>query len=117
MYVLVKYKKGKHMDTLNLARFYADYLNKHDAMKTEIIETKNSKIFDYIVVCTAKDKLFAQELLLDLLNYAKNELNQINCGLEGYKKADWIIVDYGKIAVHIFSEKARNKYNMEKLWR
>ena len=48
---------------------------------------------------------------------AKNEFNQINSGLEGYKKADWIIADYGKVAVHIFSEKARDKFNIEKLWR
>ncbi|MDY2696423.1 MAG: ribosome silencing factor [Eubacteriales bacterium] len=105
------------MDTLNLARFYADFLNKHNATKTEIIETKGSKLFDYLVVCTANDKIFAQTLLVDLLEYAKTELNQINCGLEGYKKAEWIVVDYGKVAVHIFSQKARDKFNMEKLWR
>lgn len=105
------------MDTLNLARFYADFLNKNNAIKTEIIETKSSKVFDYFVVCTAQDKISAQTLLIDLLDYAKSELNQINSGLEGYKKADWIIVDYGKVAVHIFLEKAREKFNMEKLWR
>ena len=105
------------METLELARFFADFLNKHNAEETEIINTKNSKIFDYLVVCTAKDKLSAQALLIDLLDYAKNEFNQINSGLEGYKKADWIIADYGKVAVHIFSEKARNKFNIEKLWR
>lgn len=105
------------MDTLNLARFYADFLNKSNAIKTEIIETKSSKVFDYFVVCTAKDKISAQTLLIDLLDYAKSELNQINSGLEGYKKADWIIADYGKVAVHIFLEKTREKFNMEKLWR
>lgn len=105
------------MDTLNLARFYADFLNKNNAIKTEIIETKSSKVFDYFVVCTAQDKISAQTLLIDLLDYAKSELNQINSGLEGYKRADWIIVDYGKVAVHIFLEKAREKFNMEKLWR
>lgn len=105
------------METIDLARFFADFLNKNNAKKTEIINTKNSKIFDYLVVCTINNKLEAQTLLVNLLEYAKNEFNQINSGLEGYKKADWIIVDFGKVAVHIFSEKAREKYNMEKLWK
>lgn len=105
------------METLELARFFADYLNKNGAIKTEIIEPKGSNIFNYLVVCTANDKISAQVLLVGLLDFAKNEFNQINCGLEGYKRADWIIADFGKVAVHIFSDKARNKYNMEKLWR
>jgi len=105
------------METIGLARFFADFLNKQGAIRTEIIETKGSKIFDYLVVCTAPNKIFAQTLLVELLEYAKNEFNQVNSGLEGYKKADWIIADYGKVAVHIFSEKTREKFNMEKLWR
>lgn len=105
------------METLTLARFFADFLNKSGGIKTEIIEPKNNNIFNYLVVCTAQDKISAQLLLVELLNFAKNEFNQINCGLEGYKKADWIIADFGKVAVHIFSDKARNKYNVEKLWR
>ncbi len=105
------------METLELARFFADFLSKNNAKKTEIINTKSSNIFDYLVVCTSENKLHAQMLLVELLDYAKHEFNQINSGLEGYKKADWIIADFGKVAVHIFSEKARNKFNMEKLWK
>lgn len=105
------------MESIVLARYFADFLSKKNAVKPEIIETRDSKIFNYIVVCTAPDKIFAQNLLVDLLDFAKREFNQVNSGLEGYKKADWIIVDYGKVAVHIFSQEARERYNIEKLWR
>lgn len=104
------------MESIVLARYFADFLNRQNAIKTEIIETKDSKIFNYLVVCTAPDKFFAQNLLINLLEYAKREFNQVNSGLEGYKRADWIIVDYGKIAVHIFSQDMREKFNIEKLW-
>lgn len=109
-------KKEIKMETIEFARFFADYLNKNGAIKTEIIETKGSNLFDYLIVCSSENKMHAQELLVGLLDYAKREFNQINSGLEGYKKADWIIVDFGKLAVHIFTEKSRKKYNMEKLW-
>lgn len=105
------------METLNLSRYFADFLNRCGAINTEIIETKSSKLFDYFIVCSAEDKLHAQELLIYLLDFAKNEFNQINCGLEGYKKANWVIADFGKIVVHIFSDKTREKFNVEKLWK
>ncbi len=37
--------------------------------------------------------------------------------LEGYDHADWILVDYGDYIVHVFSEKARVYYDLERLWR
>jgi ribosome-associated protein len=37
--------------------------------------------------------------------------------LEGYDHAEWILADYGDYIVHIFSEKARAFYDLERLWR
>lgn len=37
--------------------------------------------------------------------------------VEGYKTAEWILVDYGDFLVHIFDEKARRFYDLERLWR
>lgn len=105
------------MDSLALARFFSDFLSKYGGSRVEILGSKNSKIFNNIVVCTAYDNYNAQLLLVDLLDYAKLEFGLINCGLEGYKKGDWIVVDFDKVFVHIFTEKAREKYNIEKLWR
>lgn len=104
------------METIDFARFFADYLTKNGAIKTEIIETTGNNVFNHLVICSAENKNHAQFLLVGLLDYAKKEFNQINLGIEGYKKADWIIVDFGKIAVHILLPKAREKFCIEKLW-
>jgi ribosome-associated protein len=37
--------------------------------------------------------------------------------VEGYKTAEWILVDYGDFVVHVFDEKARRFYDLERLWR
>jgi ribosome-associated protein len=37
--------------------------------------------------------------------------------VEGYKTAEWILLDYGDFVVHIFDEKARRFYDLERLWR
>ena len=37
--------------------------------------------------------------------------------VEGYQSANWILMDYGDIIVHVFSRDQRDFYNLERLWR
>jgi ribosome-associated protein len=36
---------------------------------------------------------------------------------EGYRSADWALLDFGGFIVHVFSEEARRYYDLERLWR
>jgi ribosome-associated protein len=36
---------------------------------------------------------------------------------EGYEAAEWVLLDYGGFIIHIFSERARRFYDLERLWR
>jgi ribosome-associated protein len=35
---------------------------------------------------------------------------------DGYTNAEWIVIDYGEIMVHIFVPEDRKRYNLEELW-
>ena len=37
--------------------------------------------------------------------------------IEGYEGGEWILSDYSDIIVHVFSEKARSFYDLDRLWR
>jgi ribosome-associated protein len=37
--------------------------------------------------------------------------------VEGYRNAEWVLMDYVDLVVHIFSRKARAYYDLERLWR
>ena len=37
--------------------------------------------------------------------------------VEGYSQAEWILVDYLNFIVHIFVERAREFYDLERLWK
>ena len=37
--------------------------------------------------------------------------------VEGYRTAEWILVDYGDFIVHVFDDKSRRFYDLERLWR
>jgi ribosome-associated protein len=37
--------------------------------------------------------------------------------VEGYNTGEWVLVDYGDLIVHVFEDKARHFYDLERLWR
>ncbi len=37
--------------------------------------------------------------------------------VEGYRQAEWVLIDYVDFVVHVFSEKARKFYDLERLWK
>ena len=37
--------------------------------------------------------------------------------VEGYAAAEWVLIDYGSFIVHVFDEKSRRFYDLERLWR
>ena len=37
--------------------------------------------------------------------------------IEGYNTAEWVLVDYGDFILHVFEDKARRFYDLERLWR
>jgi ribosome-associated protein len=36
---------------------------------------------------------------------------------EGYKQAEWVLLDYVDFVVHVFSQEARKFYDLERLWK
>jgi|TARA_B100001079_G_C16215351_1_gene427758 ribosome-associated protein len=37
-------------------------------------------------------------------------------GIEGYREAKWILIDYGDVIVHLFDKEMRSYYDLELLW-
>ena len=37
--------------------------------------------------------------------------------MEGFKSGNWILMDYGDVVVHLFTEEDREFYDLERIWR
>lgn len=71
---------------------------------------------DYFVICTGMNPRQIQAIS-DEINLQLKHQGELPLSLEGYDNADWVLADYGDFIVHIFSEKARMYYDLERLWR
>lgn len=71
---------------------------------------------DYFILCTGANPRQSQAIT-DEITLQLKKRGQLPLSLEGYDNAEWILADYGDYIVHIFSDKARIYYDLERLWR
>lgn len=55
--------------------------------------------------------------LAEKLQEGVKQVFRINCKIEGKENADWVLLDFGNVVVHIFKPEVRDYYQLEKMWR
>jgi ribosome-associated protein len=71
---------------------------------------------DYFVICDGTNPKQVQAIA-DAVDERLAVLNLHPVHIEGYRQADWVLLDYVDFVVHIFSEGARQYYDLERLWK
>jgi ribosome-associated protein len=71
---------------------------------------------DHFVICSGSNARQIQAIS-DEIAVQLRELGTLPRSIEGYDNAEWILADYGDFIVHVFSERARSYYDLERLWR
>src|SRR5260370_16684536 len=78
---------------------------------------QNSGAFtDYFVICTGTNPRQIQAISDDVQK-SLGERGVRPTSIEGYNQAEWVLLDYVDFVVHVFSERARHFYDLERLWK
>src|ERR1700751_4361789 len=78
---------------------------------------KNSGAFtDYFVICSGTNPRQIQAIS-DEVELRLKRAGIYPHNIEGYKQAEWVLLDYVDFVVHVFSGTARRYYDLERLWR
>jgi ribosome-associated protein len=72
---------------------------------------------DYFIIAGGANTRQVQAISDEINEQLKKQLNVKVLRIEGYNTGEWILLDYGDFIVHIFEEKAREFYDLERLWR
>ena len=71
---------------------------------------------DYFVITSGANERQVQAISDEVFETLK-KAGTPAARLEGYKTAEWILLDFGDFVFHVFDEKARKFYDLERLWR
>jgi ribosome-associated protein len=104
------------MTSLEQAKEIVKVMDKKKAKDIKLVEIRNlSSLGDYFVIASAASntqvKAIADEVEEEMtkLGFEPNKV-------EGRQSAQWILLDYYDVMVHVFQEEARSFYNLERLW-
>jgi ribosome-associated protein len=71
---------------------------------------------DYFVITSGTNERQVQAISDEVYETLK-KAGTTAARVEGYKTAEWILLDYGDFIVHVFEQKSRSFYDLERLWR
>ena len=83
---------------------------------TEIQVDENFSEFEKIVIASGSSNRQVIALAERVQEGVKG-LFRISCKIEGKENADWILLDFGAVIVHIFKPEVREYYQIEKMWK
>ena len=76
---------------------------------------KISDFTDYFVICGGTSERQVQAIA-DAVQERLREHRVRPLHVEGYNRAQWVLLDYGDLVVHVFQEEPRRHYALERLW-
>ena len=76
---------------------------------------KVSNLADYFLICTGTSNTHVRTLC-DCAEVTLEQLGEPMLGREGHRGNSWELLDFGTIVIHVFTQEAREYYNLERLW-
>lgn len=93
----IQEKKGLNITCLNLAKI-------------------NSTVCDYFVVCHGTSNTHVHAIAESVEEQVTKQIGMKPTRKEGFINAEWILLDYLDVVVHVFQQNVREYYKLEDLW-
>jgi ribosome-associated protein len=110
------FREQHSLDSEALAHKAVDILTEHQALDVALLDISRASPFtDFFVIGTAQSPLQFNALA----EYLEKELKPLGHDIkrrEGTPDSGWVLLDFGDMVVHIFSEEQRAYYRLEELW-
>ena len=105
------------MTPKELAIIAAKALDEKKGKEISAIEiTDLTTLADYFVIASGTSNTQINALCDAVEKALKEQAGEVPLRREGYRDGTWVLLDYGCLAVHVFSPEAREFYDLERLW-
>lgn len=117
--------------TIEIAQAVTPFADLDEEVKLAIASASDKKAFnitaidlreiasftEFFIIASGANQRQVQAISDEINDQLKKQLNARVIRIEGYNSGEWILLDYGDFIVHIFEQKAREFYDLERLWR
>lgn len=111
-------KAGEEFDSGALARRLAEVADSKGATEIVVLDMRQLVSYtDYLAICTARNERQARAIVDEVKLRLKNEDELLPGGTDGEGAAGWIVLDFLDAVLHVFTAEARQRYQLEDLWR
>ena len=102
-------------ERVRLALHAAGEKKAHDLVVLDLREV--ASFTDYFVIASGTNVRQVQAVADEVQEQLRKRLRVRPARVEGYNTAEWVLLDYGDFIFHVFEEKSRRFYDLERLWR
>lgn len=103
--------------TKEMVKIAVEAMRDKKAENIKVIDiSKISVIADYFIITDGKNQKHVQAIT-DNIEEKLYEQGYENPRVEGYNTANWILLDYNDIIIHVFNTEDRLFYDLERIWR
>ena len=101
-----------------LARRIAELADSKAASEIAVLDMRKLVSYtDFLAICTARNERQARAIADEVKLKLKQERGLLPGGSEAGEAAGWIVLDYLDCVLHVFTAEARQRYQLEDLWR
>ncbi len=86
-----------------------------DIVQINLTKTDNS-VCDFFIIAHGDSNTQVKAIAAHIEDYLKKQCKIRPLHTEGYENAQWVLLDYNSIVVHIFQQEIREYYKLEELW-
>ncbi len=105
------------MESKEMVKIAINALEEKKAENIRVIDiSKVSVLADYFIIAEGKNRNQIQALT-DSVEKDLGKAGTAPKQIEGYENANWVLMDYADIIVHIFDNENRLFYDLERIWR
>ena len=99
-----------------LAFAVAKALDSKKGMEIQLLSISDiSSLADYFLICTGTSNTHVKTLC-DEAERVLEEMGEPLLHREGHRGGTWVLLDFGCVVVHVFTEETRKFYDLERLW-
>lgn len=106
-----------NLETYSLSKQILDNICNKKIIKASLLDVTEITTIAEVFIIAVASNIKQTQAMADQVEEKLKDMNIYSTRKEGYQSANWILLDYGDIIVHIFDEEHAKFYDLARLWQ